>query len=74
MHKADTLLECLGGQRLSTTELKKIAADEHGISRSRFFSLLKELVEGQKVSKSPIDGKWEQIRPKSQNRYEEKDQ
>ena len=73
-HTAETLLELLGNDRLSTAEWKRLAADEYGVTRSRFYPLLKALVEAEKVAKSRVDGKWEQIRTPSQNWYDEKDQ
>ena len=65
---------CLGNKRLSTTDWKDRAAEEQGVSKTRFFALLKELTDAKKVSKSPVDDKWEQIKAKSQNWYNEKDQ
>ena len=73
-HTAETLLELIGNDRLSTAEWKRLAADEYGVTRSRFYPLLKALVEAEKVAKSRVDGKWEQIRTSSQNWYDEKDQ
>ena len=70
----DALLECLGNQRLKTTEWKSPANEEHGVSASRFFSLLKGLAEAEKVAKSAIDGKWEKIQAYSRNPNHEKDQ
>ena len=40
----------------------------------RLFELLKELAQAQKVLKSVIDGKWQQIRSQSQNHCEPKPQ
>jgi hypothetical protein len=73
-HKPDALLECLGKQRLSTAEWRKIAADEQGIPKTRFFTLLKALIDGEKVLKSAVDAKWERLKEESRNWYEEKDQ
>ena len=68
------LVECLGGRRLTTTEWKDRAQEQHGVSKSRFFALLKEVIEQKKASKSVIDDKWEKIKPKSRNWNDEKDQ
>jgi len=43
---------CLGNKRLSTTDWKDRAAEEQGVSKTRFFALLKELTDAKKVSKS----------------------
>jgi hypothetical protein len=66
-HTPQTLLECLGDQRLKSTEWRALTREECGISSSRFFELLKDLEQAGKVQKSAIDGKWEQIRPHSGN-------
>jgi hypothetical protein len=68
------LLECLGHQRLTTTEWKTIAREEHGLSASRFFEFMKGLADTGKAAKSAADGKWDQIRKSSGNWYEDKDQ
>jgi hypothetical protein len=73
-HQPEMLLESLGDRRLRTTEWRKLASDEYGISPTRFFELLKRLEEGEKVVKSAIDQKWEQIRRNSRNPQREKDQ
>ena len=61
VHTAETLLEVLGHERLTITEWENRASEEHGVSRSRFFTLLKALLAEEKVTKSPVDSKWEQI-------------
>jgi len=66
-HTPETLLECLGGSRLKTKEWSNQAKAEFGVSLTRFFELLKRLLEAEKVHKSPIDGKWEQISGYSRN-------
>jgi hypothetical protein len=53
---------------------KNLAAEETGVSASRFFELLKELEEEKKVAKSPVDGKWHQVSRNSGNYFDEKDQ
>jgi hypothetical protein len=66
-HKPEVLLKCLGNDRLRTTEWSRLAKEEFGVPVSRFFELIKSLEEEEKVHKSAVDGKWEQIRPNSQN-------
>ena len=73
-HKAEMLLECLGTERLTTTEWKEKVAAEHGVSESRFFVLIKRLSDAGKVAKSVVDRKWEQVRSYSRNYDNEKDQ
>ena len=66
-HKAGTLLECLGDQRLKSMVWRDLARDEFGIPNGRFFELLRELEQDGKVQKSALDGKWEQIQTSSGN-------
>jgi hypothetical protein len=73
-HQPEMLLECLGDRRLKTTEWRKLAREEHGISATRFFEFLKRLEDADKVVKSAIDDKWEQIRKNSRNYNGDKDQ
>jgi hypothetical protein len=73
-HKAETLLECLGDQRLKSTEWKVQAREERGVASTRFFELLKELEQAGKVQKSVIDSKWEKIRGHSGNYSTHNDQ
>jgi hypothetical protein len=56
-HKAVTLIQCLGDQRLKSMEWRDLARDEHGIPNGRFFELLKELEQAGKVQKPALDGK-----------------
>ena len=67
------LLECLGTQRLTTTQWKDLANEELGVSRTRFYELKEALKEAGKVSQSPVDEKWEQIRTKPRNYDNEED-
>jgi hypothetical protein len=73
-HTPETLLECLGKQRLKASEWEKVAKEEFGMSRTRFFELKTELETAKKIAKSPVDDKWQQIQPKSGNWYDENDQ
>jgi len=73
-HSPEDVLKCLGDQRLTAPEWKRIANDERGISKTRFYEFIGRLEEAQKVAKSPIDRKWEQIRKKSRNYGNDKDQ
>ena len=73
-HTAETLLECLGDQRLSSDEWRQQAAEDFGVTRAPFFRLQKQLKDAQKVVKSQVDHKWERIQEKSRNWYEDKDQ
>jgi AAA domain/DnaB-like helicase N terminal domain len=73
-HTPETLLGCLGKQRLTTTEWKDTAKAERGVCPSRFFELMKELEDAGKVAKSMTDDRWQQIRKNSGNWYDEKDQ
>jgi hypothetical protein len=66
-HKAVTLIQCLGDQRLKSMEWRDLARDEHGIPNGRFFELLKELEQAGKVQKSALNGKWERIQKYSGN-------
>jgi hypothetical protein len=73
-HTVETLYACLGDDRLTTTEWKDRADVQKGVSKSRFYVLLNEVIEEKKASKSPIDDKWELLKPKSRNWHDEKDQ
>ncbi len=72
--KPETLLECLGDQRLKSMEWRSLTREECGISNSRFFELLKELEQAGKIQKSAVDGRWEQIRTHSGNSSRHNDQ
>jgi len=70
-YNAETLLECLGDQRLTSSAWNKLCHDDQGVSRGKFFQLLKELERAGKAQKSAIDGKWHQIMrsPETQNSH-----
>jgi hypothetical protein len=73
-YTSDTLLECLGDQRLTSSEWKKICAAEFGVSHGKFFELLKELEQGEEVIKSAIDRKWQRVHQKPRSHNREKDE
>jgi hypothetical protein len=66
-YTVDDLLECLGDGRLSSEEWEKLCIAQSGMSRSRFYKLLKELKGSKKLQKSLVDQKWELIQAKSRN-------
>ena len=55
------------GGRLSSEEWEKLCIAQSGMSRSRFYKLLKELKGSKKLQKSLVDQKWELIQAKSRN-------
>ena len=72
MHTPETILELLGNERLTSTAWRRLAQEECGLSKSRFFELLKQLENDGKIVKSRIDKKWEQVRKWSGNWYDDK--
>jgi hypothetical protein len=73
-HTAEQLLEVLGNNRLASGEWKRRCEEEYGTGRARFYELLNQLKEKEKVIQSRIDDKYEQIRPQSGNCPSEKHQ
>ena len=73
-YSPETLLKCLGDQRLTSTEWRKVCSAEKGVSNGKFFELLKGVEEAGKVQKSVVDGKWQQIQHHSRNSNHENDQ
>ena len=73
-HKPETLLECLGDQRLTSKAWEELCKAEEGVTHGRFYELLKVLETAGKVSKSVIDRKWERNGRRSGNYDYEKDQ
>ncbi len=73
-HHADELLKTLGDQRLSTTEWQEQSAEEHGMGKTCFYRLKKELSSSEKVRQSAVDKKWYQIRTTPETSQSEKDQ
>ena len=65
------VLQSLGNDRLTSAELEARCREDHGMSRGKFYELLKPLEEGEKIQKSRIDRKWQQIRPKSSRQNHE---
>jgi hypothetical protein len=66
-NEPEDLLECLGDNRLTTTEWQEAAEKNLKIPETRFYQLRKKLEKCQQVIKSVIDDKWEQIRPSSRS-------
>jgi len=53
----ETLLECLGNQRLTTSEWQEIVEEESGMKKRSFFALFKALRKSGKIAKSLVDDK-----------------
>ena len=55
----------------SRTGRARLAKDEYGVPNGSFFALVKQLAEAEKVRKSAIDSRWEQLqnRSKTSNPY-----
>ena len=54
-----------------TGRARLLAKDEYGVPNGSFFALVKQLAEAEKVRKSAIDSRWEQLqnRSKTSNPY-----
>lgn len=57
-HTADSLLELLAGDSLTSTEWQKRAKNEAGMSNGTFYALLEQLQKSKRISKSVINRQW----------------
>ena len=64
-YTAETLLECLGNDRLSSGDWERLCKTEYGVSHGKFFELRKQLEDAGKVQKSVSDRRFEKIHPKN---------
>jgi hypothetical protein len=62
------------GNRFKTSKWSRLAQKEHGISNGSFFNLLGQLELAEKVQKSAIDEKWQQLQNHSKTSHPYKDQ
>lgn len=60
-HKDDAIIKLLPPGGLATAEWQKKAYDEKNVSRATFYRLLGKLEEGERVTQSCTNGKWQEV-------------
>jgi hypothetical protein len=60
-HTVKDLVHLLGSKVLTTSEFKKLADDELGMHKTRFYDLCREAQENKLIAKDGITGTWEVV-------------